>query len=494
MTNSIQSHCHMNKKRPHIEFIRGLFYSPLFPMLPALVTCICAALGESCTMTGLIINAQLTAIALLLCDDLAPSTMCFLAIMCGGATLFGNWKIILQYLIPWGILPAFAILFHFFYYRKPHRIGISIYALAAIAIAGLLGGIAAGAPAPLSSAHSAFYYFGISIGPIFFYLLFSPDYKEKKRYDALEYLLVTLLLVDVMCAAITVCRLLQWWEVTEAPSLLGFRDCFTARNSLANIMIFSIPAPFYFAKKHIASPARSGLCYFVGIMLVGALFLTTSRTAILAGGILLVLCLFYYARGRKNLTFKLVCIGLTLVLGLLLLIRYIEPVLSVFYFNSLRDLLTGGDPNPYEIRTYSTRLKLILASWQSLAAHPLFGSGILTPIVIDMHAEEPSSIIWYHSYLPQVWGSMGLVGCAAYALHLVTRLRLALSCRGKKTRILVLSALGSFLYSMTDPGEFMPVPFAMMATLIFVLLEKHAEEKYFLQNLENQTLFDIKNW
>ena len=84
-------------------------------------------------------------------------------------------------------------------------------------------------------------------------------------------------------------------------------------------------------------------------------------------------------------------------------------------------------------------------------------------------------ILWFHSYFPQVWASFGLVGCAAYAWHLGLRARLVRLCRDKRSVAIALTALSLFLYSMTDPGEFMPIPFGMMAVLAFVLLERHAE-------------------
>jgi len=70
---------------------------------------------------------------------------------------------------------------------------------------------------------------------------------------------------------------------------------------------------------------------------------------------------------------------------------------------------------------------------------------------------------------------MGLFGVAAYTLHLGIRARLMTFFPDSRSTAVALTALSLFLYSMTDPGEFMPVPFGMMAVLAFVLLERHVE-------------------
>ncbi|MBO5270174.1 MAG: hypothetical protein J6B77_05270, partial [Clostridia bacterium] len=81
-----------------------------------------------------------------------------------------------------------------------------------------------------------------------------------------------------------------------------------------------------------------------------------------------------------------------------------------------------------------------------------------------------------HLYFPQIWGGLGLVGCIAFAYQAVLRVKLILFRPNAKTVAIALSYIGLFLYSQTDPGEFIPIPFAALAVLMFVLLERHYEE------------------
>jgi hypothetical protein len=58
----------------------------------------------------------------------------------------------------------------------------------------------------------------------------------------------------------------------------------------------------------------------------------------------------------------------------------------------------------------------------------------------------------------------------------LVRLKLVFCHPTAKTVAVSLSYLALLLYSQTDPGEFVPIPFAALGVLMFVLLEHHAEE------------------
>ncbi len=478
----------IGKKQPLMRSICGFFLSPLFLLIPALVTSVCAALGDSYTMVGIVINAELVALTLFLCDDIAASLMPFLAVMCGGATLFQNWEVILPYIIPWGIPVALGFVFHFAFYRKPARVGISFYGLVLTAAAILLGGIGANVPSPFFGAADAFYYFGLSFGLLLLYLIFSRDYKEEgKSYDPYDYLLATLLLASTVCAVIVLSTFRCWLLNAEELTVTEFRVYFSARNSLGNIMIMGIPAPFYFAKKNAESPLRATFCFVFGLFLSAVLLLTTSRTAIVVGGLLLLFSLLYYMIGKRHLLRK--CIHLTLLLvPAALLLRFSDQLFEVFNWHELIEALRAPSHDISDLEQYSSRTKLLLRAFEDLAEHPLFGIGLLSSANADLYGDQVGCMTWYHSYFPQVFGSMGLFGCAAYSVHLGLRAKLMLARPTAQTAAVSLSALGLFLYSMTDPGEFMTIPFGMMAVLMFVLLERHAESDLFWQIPKNRLL------
>lgn len=482
------------KKRPHIDSLRDFFYSPLFLMIPAFVASICAALGPEYTMVGILINAEIGALVLFLCDDFAAFMMPLLAVLSSGATLFNDWETILPYIIPWGIPIALGFVFHFAYYRRPARIGILFYGILATAIAVMLGGAAAECVSPFSGASPAFYYFGLSLGMLFFYWIFSSNYKEKKSYDALSYFMMTLLFVGLIGAVIILCRFVTWYTTADGQSITSFRSFFLARNSLSNIMIMTLPAPFYLAKQQTAHPVQSSLAFFVGLLIAGTLVLSTSRSAITSGSILFVLCLVYYMMGKKHLLLRCLHLLIPLVFGLIAILRYRHILLAVFHLDSFADLLPDANKDFMDSDAYSPRLMLFSRSLEDFASYPLFGIGLLSRHNRDIFNAKPECIIWYHSYFPQIWGSLGSFGCVAFSFLLSLRTRLMLCRPNEQTIALSLCAIGSFLFSMTDPGEFMPIPFGMMAVWIFVMLEKYAEESFFASNLEKKTLLGARFW
>jgi hypothetical protein len=182
---------------------------------------------------------------------------------------------------------------------------------------------------------------------------------------------------------------------------------------------------------------------------------------------MLLLCLLLFLRGRVSPWVKWGGIGLLLALVEALLLWKGDVIFAMFA-HKLQD--AGGLINPNE-----ERVKLILASFRDFLANPVFGVGLGSVRNAEIYAAA-GCISWYHSYFPQIWGSMGLVGCAAFGYQLYQRVRLCLFRPSADSVAVMLSCLGLFLYSQADPGEFIPVPFAVLGVLLYVMLERHAEE------------------
>ena len=457
-----------------LSAVRGFLLSPFFMMLSAFVASLCSLLGTEYTMVGIVINAELFGLALLLCDDFAAALMPFLSIMCQGATLFEHWDVILGYLIPWGILPAFGFVFHLIVYRKSARVGLSGFGVAVTGCAVLLGGFGVISPyTPFESMAGAFYYFGLSFGLFFLYLLFASNYKRIKDYDVYEHFLWAMLFTGLICSVI----ILKTFSVYMGQEIdfVGFRIATTFRNSLGNVMIMGLPAPFYFACKHGRSFFGKIFPFLLGLLVFFSLCLTTSRTAVVCGMILLLLCLIYYFRYAHSMAAKIV--NALILLGFLAGFAAVFTLLvDIFELGELIGQIKNGTAVNELIYSYRARMILFTEAADEFCEHPLFGIGLLHDNQYSYFFEtQMGCILWFHSYFPQVWASFGAVGCAAYAFHLGLRARLVRKCSDKRSWAIALVALSLFLYSMTDPGEFMPIPFGMMAVLAFVLLERRME-------------------
>ena len=83
---------------------------------------------------------------------------------------------------------------------------------------------------------------------------------------------------------------------------------------------------------------------------------------------------------------------------------------------------------------------------------------------------------WYHMMVPQIVGSMGLVGIAAFGFQIFGRLRLIFRRPDFWGLCLGISYLGILGMSQVNPGEFCPVPFELLTVLLFILQEKRLSE------------------
>ena len=86
---------------------------------------------------------------------------------------------------------------------------------------------------------------------------------------------------------------------------------------------------------------------------------------------------------------------------------------------------------------------------------------------------------WYHMMVPQVIGSMGLIGVFAYGYQIIGRSKLILQNKSTWSLCLGLSYLGILLMSQVNPGEFCPLPFELLTVLLFILQEYRLEDPQF---------------
>lgn len=80
--------------------------------------------------------------------------------------------------------------------------------------------------------------------------------------------------------------------------------------------------------------------------------------------------------------------------------------------------------------------------------------------------------------IPQIVGSMGLLGIAAYSTQAVVQIRtavFALRRRAEKNKsaviTLLLSYLGLLMMSQLNPGLFCPLPYGLIGMLVFALID-----------------------
>lgn len=444
--------------------IRSFLETPYYSLLVFAVGMFGVISGE--TILTLKILAVLIEILLFLSDDIMPATFPFFMLIAVGAALAKDFSVLLPYW-PWVVPAVIGTVFHFTVYRKPFRAGSSFWPLIATAVALILGGVGCIPREEYFSPLSLIYIAALGVGLVGMYYLYATEYKAQKNYDVVSNLLFSMLLTGIVCSLYLILPILRNIpQLTDRVFVLSYFGNVDYRNSMATYLIMLIPAPFYFAGKQTLPRGGRILSFLLGFLMYIALVFSISRTALLFGTLEWILCLIFYFYGRTDWKTK----------GINLAILMVLVIVGVWV---CRTALSGLWGKKMEWRggffRDSSRVAMISRSFSDFLKNPLFGIGIGAIGDGEFLPPRPGCLPWYHSYFPQIWGSMGLVGIAAYGYQLVVRIKLMLFRPNRQTVALSLSYLGLFLYSQTDPGEFEPVPFALLALLIFILLETHRE-------------------
>ncbi len=377
-------------------------------------------------------------------------------LLCGFAIrTAGQSAMLLNHL--WLAIPVVAVItVHFILYGKRRKLRM-LFPQLAISAALLLGGVFRISPENYFKPDALYYVFFLGLGMVFFYVWFRSGVCSNEFYDVREKLMECLFCLGIFCTYSIFDQALRLFLATGKP--LG---AYLWSNDICELMLFCIPAAFYYARK------RYGFVAF-GFLFYGSMVLTQSLSALLAGGVLLVVCLVYLLFYRKTLR------ALTAVLLGCLCVGAI----SAFAFLTWK---SGGLAALFS-KEENGRLALIKNAWQGFLSSPIFGVGIGQPSGYVGFM----SIDWTHNFIFQILGSMGIIGVLAYGYQLYERGKLIFSHPDPFRLAAGLSYLGLFLISMLQPGEFCPMPYAMMAVMIFTVLEVSEEERLEKQKSEEKT-------
>lgn len=440
--------------------------TPLFLLITLLISLVGIVGGSRTLLPSMIILVQVVALLLFVCDDLLPAFLPVFCIITLGATNLASLNDFVPY-IPVTVTVVAGFIFHLFRYRRPLYVGQSLYGLIATSVAILLSGIATPLSSRDYSSLAAIYHVvGLSVGLILLYFLFASNRREDREYEPINFFLWGMFFLGILASAVISAEFLNWFIphrqeiLSDAPfKATEYLNTFTYRNTIAPLLVMCFPSAFYLAKTMKRVTAQF-LFLLLGIFFYIMLVLSAAKTAWICGTLLLFICLAYYLHKNPRRVGKYLCTLLIFAGALILLQLFREPLSSIALSRISKGFIRDDEP----------RLQFLSRSVQDFLAHPLFGIGISSTANADIYS-APGCISWYHMYFPQLWGSMGILGVAAYMYQLVIRAKLILTKPTAESTALGLIYLGLFLYSQTDVGEFTPIPFVVIALIVFVLLE-----------------------
>lgn len=426
------------------QFWNGRLYFPV--MLAAAAV----SMLSGNVVPSTVLLAVLCGWMLVFCRDILAAALPFLLIFLLSTLQYTSLSVFLP-CAPLAVLPIGGLLVHLFHWKKPVVAGKSAVGLAAVAAATVLGGVGAISAGEYFAPLSLYYILGLGPGLLVTYLLLRSELEMPHSYDLMDRLMQMLYTIGLAMVLAIACFYAENWAAFadnwEIP-------CIPYRNFAATILVSTLPAVF--------SLVRRSRWYLAAVLLwAAALFFSGSRTALLFGGVMLLL-------GMAYLVWKKL-----LPLWALFVILAAAAAIALLLGHQLHELFFGsrGEADDALVDPHETRWALLAQAWKDFRQHPLLGIGLGSQKNAALFTGVPGSMVFYHNAAAQVLGSMGLAGAAAYGLLLVRRVRLLL--RGGDACLMIgMFYLGMLLVSMTNPGLFCPLPNAALTVLAFAVLEK----------------------
>lgn len=419
-----------------------------FPVL--LVLCAIFLLLDQ-QVIGVAVLAVMTTWLLALCPDAMAALCPFMMIFLLSGPEYDDLSVFLP-CAPLALPLLLAALLHLALWPQTLRMGRSGYGLTLVSLATIFGGSGVISQQDYFQPMSLYYMLGLGGGLLILYVLFRSHLTRERSYDLYDRFMAIFYTIGLTAVILVCTHYVHHWE--EFFALGGVLD-FSYRNFCATVLLTTLPVPFYFARKN---RVHLVVCVLFGMAMV----LSGSRSALLFGAILTVLCCCYLVRYGVVSRRTMLLIGAIAVAAM---ICFGADLLHGFYENRLGDneLINSGD---------KVRLRLLVCSLNDFLHHPLFGIGLGSSANNDVFSFVPGSMTFYHNAVAQVIGSMGLLGIVAYGRLAMDRFALLRKERTPFTSAMELSYLGMLMISMTNPGVFCPFPNAVMMAMTFAMVEE----------------------
>lgn len=423
------------------RFCESIWFSLLLFAYAALIVLV---KGE---VWGILSFAFIISLLLVVCEDITVTTLPFLLACTFVLKCYNSFDTFIVF-APLAVIPIGAFLFHFIKYRRPFAIGKSFFGICAVAVAITAGGALFISPEDYLSGTSLFYIAGLGIGMVATYLLMKSQFVERDTYSLRERLFAVFFIAGLFGTFMIGAHYVENFKAIWEAKTINIQWS----NNLSTLMMFFMPIPFYYAL------SKNRFFVFFGFLFYLAIVMTGSRGGLVMGGIELALCCLFvsvYDKPLRYVTF-LLCAA-----GLVFLAMNTDLVLRIFSFSGDSALISKDEP----------RFQSMFRAVKDFLANPVFGKGLGYSGNVDLYNPVKGAANWYHMMPFQIIGSLGLVGVLAYGYQFFGRIRLIFQKPSPSALTLGLSYAGILLMSMVNPGEFCPIPYELLAVLLFIFLE-----------------------
>ena len=235
-------------------------------------------------------------------------------------------------------------------------------------------------------------------------------------------------------------------------------------NNMGSLLAMMIPFPFYLGMAH----KKGWLGALAGTVFLGGVFLSNSRTSMLAGAAVYGLCVliqFFTTANKKRTVIALVAAA---VLGIAGLVVLREKIFSLF-----EDILSRGF-------SLNHRDEFYIAGVNQFVKYPVFGGSFYPIDYVPWDWSEVASFSKFfpprwHNTLIQLLACTGTVGLVTYLIHRLQTVRLFAAARNRENIFVALSLLVLVFCSLFDCHFFNIGP-TMFYSMALAFAEKHKAE------------------
>ncbi len=400
-------------------------------------------------VAGAMIFVWLVILKLVLCRDiLSPlAPVCFMCVFLSDC--YDSADIFLPYI--WMAVPvAAAVITHLIVYR-PGRlvVGPNFWGSVAVTVAVTLGGLGTISAGDYFSPTALYYVGFLGLGMLLAYLVTRNYIRLREDYDVFHHFAGALYAMGLLaCFSIGCFYVRDWSAFIETKKFIEFQ----CSNNLATMLMIAMPFPCYFA-------ARKNRFHLLGLVAIfGGLLLSGSRGGLLMGTVELFICLLYLCYADRKIWYVyatgIVCMVVAVWFG-------VDYALEFYSIDSLSAYISKT-----EVRV--GLLKRVREDWSS---NYLFGTGLGYRGNEDLYNPVKGAMHWYHMMIPQIIASLGICGVLAYATQFGFRAYTIFRRVSAYKLVLGLSYVGLLLMSQVNPGEFCPMPYALIGVMLFVMAE-----------------------
>ena len=355
-----------------------------------------------------------------------------------------------------GAIPVFGgMIYNIVKQKKRISKNKSIFSILAVSIAVSVGGIGSISSAEYFELGNMYYVvflgFGMLLLCTFLYVLWEGEDNEKLRAeftDALCYSGIFLAFVMLLYYLLNLSEFTKTLQIVEVLAHNPFR------NVAVSYYLLTMPFAFY--------KSRQNAAYLLGgIFIYAACLISGSRMGLLFGSVEFLVCMVYFiiiVKKRK---------WLYATAFLLMLAAVVAMREELLYFYLGREEFDYGFINLGE-----SRFEMFRRSVPDFLSNPVFGRGLGYTGNEDCYMPGSFEMNWYHNFICQIVGSLGIVGILAYSYQFYVRLGLILEKPSPFGWLVCLMYMGAFLSSITDTGIFTPFPTVFLLNCAFLILGK----------------------